>query len=202
MNISYHYSPLIRAHDIRVLQLAPGKDSNPLKGQIHYVNLDLYPAYETLSYEWGNPKKGHAIYLNNGTQIAITKSLYDALQDIRHEKESRVIWADGICINQDNIEERQDQVSIMGIIYSKASQILTYIGTEKDDSIISIDFAYELIRKHESAEITSRNSFDNPTSLELPPLSGPRYLALKKLILRGWSSRSWCAHEFLLNKDL
>jgi hypothetical protein len=98
MTTSYHYTSLAGAREIRVLQLASGDNSAPLRGQIHHVNLDLCPAYEALSYEWGDPKKERTLYLNNGTQIAVTKSLYDALRDIRHGQGSRVVWADGICI--------------------------------------------------------------------------------------------------------
>ena len=41
--------------------------------------------------------------------VYITDSLYNALRDIRREapsEGSRVVWADGICINQDDLIER------------------------------------------------------------------------------------------------
>jgi len=50
-----------------------------------------------------------------------------------------VVWADGICINQDDLKERQQQVSMMGDIYRKAARVITYIGPEKDDSSSAID---------------------------------------------------------------
>ncbi|KAH6681472.1 heterokaryon incompatibility protein-domain-containing protein [Halenospora varia] len=161
-----------------------------------------HPSYEALSYEWGNPEKEHTIHLKNGTQILVTKSFDNALLDIRHEETSRVVWADGICINPDDIEERQQQVSIMGTIYSKASQVLTYIGLEEDRSSIAIYFANGLLRKYESVTIGGGPSADDSTSLRLPPGPDPRYSALKRLILRGWSSRSCCSQEFVLNKNL
>lgn len=202
MDNHYYYSPLSQKYQTRMLQISPGINSSPLHGQLHHVDLNNCPSYEALSYEWGNPQKECTIILTNGKQIPITRSLYNALQDLRYEKSPRLVWADGICVHQDDIEERQKQVSIMGVIYSKAYRVLTYIGPEKDGSAIAIDFAYELLHQHESGEISDPVSGDNPVDLGLPPLSDPRYLALKKLILRGWSTRSWCAQEFLLNTNL
>ncbi|KAH9224925.1 heterokaryon incompatibility, partial [Leptodontidium sp. 2 PMI_412] len=103
--------------------------------------------YEALSYEWGDPQKECIILLTNESHISITRSLYNALRDLRDQKLPRLLWADGICIHQDDIEERQKQVSIMGVIYSKAYRVLTCTGPERDSSTIAIDFAYELLRK-------------------------------------------------------
>lgn len=130
------------AHETCVLNLASAKSNDPLSGRLECVSLQQGLSYEALSYEWGSPEKKHSIALENGSTVHITDSLYHALRDIRHEalsQGSRVVWADGICINQDDLKERQQQVSMMGDIYRKAARVITYIGPEKDDSSSAID---------------------------------------------------------------
>ncbi len=51
-----------------------------------------------------------------------------ALKRLRHPEQSRVLWIDAVCINQDDIQERSQQVAMMGDIYKQASRVLTWIG--------------------------------------------------------------------------
>ena len=61
----------------------------------------------------------------------MTKKCEAALQCFRpsHPRESRVLWIDSLCINQKDIEERGQEVGIMGPIYAKAKQVLIWLGT-------------------------------------------------------------------------
>lgn len=43
----------------------------------------------------------------------------------------RVIWVDAICINQDDLEKRNQQVSPMAFIYSRAQTVLVWLGNKK-----------------------------------------------------------------------
>jgi hypothetical protein len=39
-----------------------------------------------------------------------------------------LLWVDAICINQDDIEERNRQVKLMAFIYSRALAVLVWLG--------------------------------------------------------------------------
>lgn len=43
----------------------------------------------------------------------------------------RVLWIDAVCINQQNINERSQQVAMMCRIYSNASRCLVYLGMKR-----------------------------------------------------------------------
>ena len=43
-------------------------------------------------------------------------------------------WTDGICINQANEKEKEDQIALMAEIYAKASRVVVWLGEAKDDS--------------------------------------------------------------------
>jgi hypothetical protein len=198
------YTPLIEHDETRLLVLAPGDANEQLSGRLQRIRLSRAPAYEALSYEWGDPTKSRVIILNNHIPVSITELLFNALQDLRQEHSARAIWAHALCINQPDVEELQQQVAIMKEIYSKASRVITYIGPEYDDSSNAIEFALTLQNVCQSLYPTypDFHSVEDLEKFGLPPISDPRYAALKSLILRGWSTRCWCALEFISNPEL
>lgn len=46
----------------------------------------------------------------------------------------RVPWADAICINQQDIYERNSQVLLMRHIYEGAEQVLIWLGKDPGDA--------------------------------------------------------------------
>jgi len=64
----------------------------------------------------------------------VTKNLYDALADVRKLElgvKGHFIWVDAISINQSDLQERNDQVRLMGEIYSRVAIVLAYLGPER-----------------------------------------------------------------------
>lgn len=57
-------------------------------------------------------------------------NLHLALHQLRNETSSRVIWADAVCINQSDVEERSEQVALMGEIFRRAYQVVVWLGPE------------------------------------------------------------------------
>src|SRR5262245_60479761 len=110
---NFLYPPLGNSNDsYRVLQLLPGKADEQVECKIFHVKIgDDCVKYEALSYTWGNPTKIHQIpLLLNGQEVWITRNLSAALRCLRNDKEPRNLWIDAICINQQDIPERQSQV--------------------------------------------------------------------------------------------
>jgi hypothetical protein len=181
------FRALDNPQEIRVLHLHVGHHSDPLTGQLQHVTLAHPPPFEAISYEWGDPTKTRSITLEDGSAFPITESLHHALRDIRDitaRGKSRILWADAICIDQQNITELQHQVSIMGRIYRNATRVITYIGPERDDSDIAISFARTL-----QQYVMDDNLPLLSGGYALPPLSDGPWTALKALVLRTWVSQ-------------
>lgn len=106
------------------------------------VSLESKPDYETLSYVWGDPVLSNEI-ISNGSVIRITKNLHTALSYLRSPDVPRVIWADGICINQSDLDERSCQVRIMDDIYRQARGVQIWLG-EAEDIVSDIEQSAEL----------------------------------------------------------
>ncbi|ORX98819.1 heterokaryon incompatibility, partial [Clohesyomyces aquaticus] len=50
---------------------------------------------------------------------------------------SPLVWADQVCINQDDEEEKSHQVQLVGVIYSKASTVVSWLGADNDGEMAS-----------------------------------------------------------------
>jgi hypothetical protein len=92
------------------------------------------PAYEALSYTWGDPRVTDGIFLHSHDSdprkqvLDLTENCVLALRRLRLPDKERLLWVDAICINQADVAERSAQVRIMHRIYKTASCVLIYLG--------------------------------------------------------------------------
>jgi Heterokaryon incompatibility protein (HET) len=130
---SYRYFPLDAGADqIRLFEILPGSEPARITGRLIKASLNTNPVYDALSYTWGDPSITTTISLDGDQNFSVTTNLERALQDLRLEGEIRTIWVDAVCIDQKNLAERSQQVSIMRTIYSKASLVRVWIGLDID----------------------------------------------------------------------
>ncbi|KAH7321322.1 heterokaryon incompatibility protein-domain-containing protein [Stachybotrys elegans] len=123
---AYPYRQL-QSHSIRVLTVYPGTEQNGVVCGLEEVNIQRLPPYEALSYCWGDPNDRLPIQCN-GLPFRVTKSLHSALVRLRLPDQPRRIWADAICINQDDTAERSSQVLLMQTIYRGAVSVVVWLG--------------------------------------------------------------------------
>ena len=95
-----------------------GREGAKLEAILEPIDLHIKPRprYKVLSYVWGDPKDVSSI-LCNGEKISITRSLSLALHQLRQDSQRYIIWIDQLCINQNDLAERAQQVTMMGDIY-------------------------------------------------------------------------------------
>lgn len=186
----YRYSPLNYENDeIRLLRLLPGQT---LGGRLVTVSLAELPQFTALSYSWGDKSKTESIYLDEGS-LEITTNLAAALrsrlvlEEIEQE-DLKAIWADAICINQEDDNEKSQQVMRMRQIYMQAGTIV-WLGEEADDS----QDAVELIQELGSSE-------NSPVDISQAPNFSRRLLALKHLFERSWWNRVWIIQEYVVGR--
>lgn len=125
----FQYDPLdLEARSFRLLRLFGGSEQQ-IECEIFETWLygDGAIPFETLSYIWGNLDTPHVVKLN-GKRLAITENLYIALRNLRVKEEDRILWVDAICIDQKNEKERGHQVHQMGDIFSRAEQVVFWLG--------------------------------------------------------------------------
>jgi hypothetical protein len=143
---SFQYQERIGAGSFRLILIQPCPDvAAPLEGKLITTTLDEYDNsildlnhYTALSYVWGDANDRRAVFIN-GRTLDITATLDSALRHIRDPKRELKIWADGICINQSDVEERNIQVQQMGAIYQLARHTIIYLGESTPFSIALFD---------------------------------------------------------------
>lgn len=124
----FKYEQLDRAIDcIRLLVLLPGTKDDDIACELIHRTFASKPKFEALSYTWGEASNLKSIHLNN-SPFGIRETLYHALFNLRSKTEKRFIWADAICIDQNNVEERSNQVRLMPFIYSRAQAVVVWLG--------------------------------------------------------------------------
>ncbi|KAK2728930.1 ankyrin and het domain-containing protein [Colletotrichum kahawae] len=130
--IQFEYMPLDpEKRQFRLLRLAPPSEDGVVSQlQLETFSLDDAPPYFCLSYVWGDSKRFIGINCN-GKMISVTGNLFHAIQTCLNRHPDAWLWADGICINQDDLAERSSQVLFMGAIYRNASMILAHPGHYK-----------------------------------------------------------------------
>ena len=128
---SYNYLPLLTTSSFRVLELLSGKPDDDIRIRLHQADWKTPPSYEAISYAWGDTNIKVGITCEDST-LEITPNLRDGLRQMRLQDRSRYLWADAICINQDDVSERGHQVSNMLKIYQNASLVLVWLGVDED----------------------------------------------------------------------
>jgi hypothetical protein len=115
------YTPLESVEKkIRVLNISSGLEDEPLSCSLEPISLDDDARYTALSYCWGDANDRADISVN-GQNISVTRSLENALRHMRPVNQHTIVWADALCINQQDVAEKSVQVRMMGAIYSKGT---------------------------------------------------------------------------------
>lgn len=83
-------------------------------------------SYVCLSYQWGPPRSFARIHIN-GAPFYVRSNLLNFLQTVR-QMPMTFYWIDAICIDQENISERNHQIAQMGRIFSGAFLVYLWLG--------------------------------------------------------------------------
>lgn len=87
--------------------------------------------YTALSYAWamqdGDTSLYRDIYINS-QKVPIRRNLFEALERLRYMHHKVRVWIDALCINQDDVDERTEQVSNMAAVYKNARRVVAWLG--------------------------------------------------------------------------
>lgn len=211
---SYEYETLPKGRT-RLLVLLPGLREAAIRCSLKTVVLADFEdrftvscqlelgVYEALSYCWGTSSATKTIDCD-GQLLEIRANLETTLRFFRYEDKPRVLWVDGICINQKNNREKSQQVSLMGVIYWKASRVLVWLGEEdKSTKQVSAAKAFEFIRRCSEFTETMENNrnIHQPTAMpnKMEEIEGSKetvsWESVQHLFTRDWFTRVWVVQE-------
>ena len=232
----YQYRGLSRDRDeIRLVVILPGEGNHPVYCHIITAELDSIPQYVAVSYTWatedGDCSKSREIYVKIEStvgqftrRVQVTANCENTLRQLRDKCLERIVWIDGVCIDQSDIYERNHQVGLMERIYKSAAHVEVCI----QDLGESYHGALELLRPEfqcgilgygqDSAhrQLDHPRRFDNPARRTGFVFSHPRMnetypwrtsvdqreaiRQLKALFERNYFGRVWVIQEVLFAK--
>lgn len=185
---AYAYDYLEKGQ-FRLIRLHPGRKRDPndiVRCQIYPLTLSDPRPYVALSYAWGDVSDKRKILVGN-LLISVSASLDSALRTLRGPRESRWVWADALCINQQDTSEKAEQVQLMTRIYRQAESVAIWLGPRSEDSHLAMELIERLSTK---AEIPPKI-----TSLTPAPFSEQNFAAVVALFEREYWQRLWVVQE-------
>jgi hypothetical protein len=196
----FQYENALKGRNIRLLQILPG---NTLELSVSLTTHPLSQSvgYHALSYVWGDPKKKKKAITCNGKRLLVTQSLHLALLQIRRKWPGTLVWADAICIDQQNTREKTEQVRMMRDVYFCANHVVIWLGpAEKLDQE-----AYEMMKLMPKTDLLQESgppTFESWGHKELPdnPLD-PKWEKFVRLLARPWFSRVWVVQELIVARS-
>ncbi|KAG4436713.1 hypothetical protein IFR05_007796 [Cadophora sp. M221] len=197
------------------------------------------PTYEALSYCWGDPADPGMMWCqfeetaiekedpeDMGTPIPvlgwwedgrekdgliwINQNLLAALFRLRLEDRKRLIWADSVCINQTDDEEKSWQVRMMGDIYRNAERVLIWLGPALDESIATLEHFIPQLLKAKALKRAAGNfrsyhqlGYAELKAFELPSMSfhSRQYEAFMEITRNPYLRRTWIIQELVMAKE-
>ncbi|KAJ5024565.1 hypothetical protein PSV08DRAFT_372838 [Bipolaris maydis] len=107
------------------------------------------------------------------------------------------------------VDERSQQVSLMGIIYWKATRVLVWLGEEdKSAKQVSAGKAFDFIRRCSSfKEAAANNRRGHPTAMpeKIEDIQGGKeavsWESVRRLFTRDWFTRVWVVQELGLARN-
>lgn len=178
--------------------------------------------YIALSYVWGLEMSQTPLVIN-GTNFKATANLFDFL--VRYRKISSVVpqwelanlplWIDAVCINQQDIPERNNQVQMMGSIYKCATRTISWLGPDYGGSEAAMKIMRNIfprvndsIRKKdllawlddENANLWQKHGQD--TDRGTFSSGNDFWDSCKEILSRAYFSRSWITQELALSRDV
>ncbi len=200
---SYKHPSLPKSNTwIRLLEILPAVDpSTRIQCRLFGTALEEAPPFAALSYVWGNMTDGKAVIMVEGHAFHVSMSQFILLRSMRSRNEDLhpAIWIDALCINQQENEERQAQVKIMGDVYAQAREVV--VGLSNDDG--SGDKGVHILA--DLASCISSLNCSNPTGKALS-LARQKILEVDlagnwghvlEIFQHPWWTRAWIIQEIV-----
>ncbi|RMJ17812.1 hypothetical protein CDV36_002508 [Fusarium kuroshium] len=169
------------------------------------ARLIKWTHYEAVSYHWGSPilsrivlcrearlsETGEA-YETPKVAMPVTASLHEALRCLRLKDRPRLLWIDGLCINQYDTAEKNRQVKQMFEIYRLSRRVVVHLGTPTKGTHMAMVFL-DYINSEKIRESTLHRAHESQCIETLRVI----YAGLYELLCRPWFERSWIRQEII-----
>lgn len=125
----YTHLPL-KPDAFRLLCLEGVSDTGLLICQLVQVDVNFTDQqYIAVSYTWGEQSRDHALQCS-GVEVPVTRSCVDVLSSLLKnifKSGKGFVWIDQLCVDQENLDERAEQILLMKKIYAGAGIVVSWL---------------------------------------------------------------------------
>lgn len=208
------------ATSIRIFTIDSDDQETGLHCNFRTVSLSSNPTFTAISYTWRTPlgprerisedalsTQSNGKIVCNGFEVQVLDNLHHAMRQLwASYPRGTIFWADALCIDQSNVEERSAQVSAMSQIFRSASNVVIWLGPGTPSVSHALEFV-EVMAGLTAEEVQSfalgNASTDLISDNAKSKLTRKDYWeALEDFFSRSWFIRAWIVQETLLAQQL
>lgn len=208
-NHAFIYEPL-KKWEIRLLVLQSAtSSSSELRAELVCSSLLTKPKFEALSYTWGDTSARKRMTLCK-RPFLVLENLSAALLSLRHIMKDRVLWVDALCINQQDLDERRQQVQQMRAIYEQAQQVIIWLGEPGDGGKAGMKrlnywstWTIHTWKRNRELGHPIRRDFSSSIGVQTTAnlMLEQEYGEISEILDRPWWRRVWIIQEAVLAKQ-
>lgn len=185
--------------EIRLLVLpdSDAADTESISASFRVVSLHEFPEFYALSYVWGNPTMTVPLFVD-GSEVPTSPNLEHIIRILlSHDKgpatvRGKAIWIDALCINQENISEKEQQIPLMGQIYRQATRVLMWLGDAQGHADWAMDRMSDPDFYVAASNRNKTRRSPTPDEIRL------KLIIEEDLEKRAYWTRVWIAQEIVL----
>ncbi|KAF9636694.1 hypothetical protein BFW01_g7590 [Lasiodiplodia theobromae] len=168
----------------------------------HSCDDDATRSYSALSYTWGPEQPCGWIRLNS-QRFRVRRNLLDFLEVAvaSHQAACENIFIDALCINQEDMLERNHQVMQMADIYRNAATVFVWLGQphgEYDELAAALKrIDDDSLKDADGFKLRLRREFQDHFGDDSRPVNRQ----LVDLLSRDYWGRMWIVQEVILGRD-
>ena len=230
----FNYASLEHKDSIRLFRMREGQNNDLIVCDIYHTRLSEQPDFIALSYAWKEPitdeilgavcdderwrqvmiRHEHSQTQFDFSNLDVGLNTLAALRMLRTQNETGTsFWVDMICIDQTHLDEKSQQVAIMGEIYRMAASVFVWLGEETETDHLAFEALKDIpslraVKPGELPFLGSRSDMSSESVQKFIHEHGlhssneadwsKAYHALRGVIARSWFSRVWCVQEVCL----
>ncbi|KAI9865353.1 MAG: hypothetical protein M1813_002242 [Trichoglossum hirsutum] len=169
------------------------------------ANLKDDPHYVAVSYCWGDVKDLRNVRVND-YEVQLRGHVYAMLSNLYYKHQVTRLWLDMVCINQNDLDEKSEQVPMMWEIYGKAIKVYAWLG-EADPLIDCVFDVLQEFRDRRRSKMQLFRDIYQDKAGALPEQSDldddrlhEEFNWLRPLYVRPYWRRVWIVQELVLAK--
>ena len=193
----YYMYENVGADTIRLLHFS--KCGSEMTFDLLAFPIHKLPDYRALSYTWDGQTRYRSIPCN-GASIAVTSNVQTVLPYLYERYGNHYVWVDVVCIDQDNIEEKNAQIPLMRTIYSKAAAVVIWLGVGDSPINEAIKEIPSILPRLDKFDGRLVMNDDKLLSHGLPISSSSVWCGVHILLSQFWFTRVWVFQEAVLSK--